>query len=109
DETGFRSAAQRAVTDLAIRFGCDRVSLGFRRGATTRVVAISHTAVVEARGGEAARLTAAMDEAMDQRAMLRFPPTEADAAEPLARHAQELLAVPGGAAVLTIPLLRGDD
>jgi hypothetical protein len=109
DETGFAAAAQRAVTDLAIRFHCDRVSLGLRRRGTTRVAAISHSAIVEARSGETGRLAAAMDEAMDQRAMLRFPPAAEDTFQPLARHAQEQLAVPGGASVLTIPLVRGDD
>ena len=109
DETGFHAAAQRTVTDLAIRFGCDQVSLGFRRGSATRVVAISHSAIVEPRSSETGRLSAAMDEAMDQRAILRFPPTDEDTMQPLARHAQEQIAAPGGAAVLTIPLLRGDD
>ena len=108
EETGFRAAAQRAVTDLALRFGCDRVSLGFRRGAVTRIIAISHSAVVECRGDEAALLAAAMDEAIDQRAAIRFPPTDEDLRQPLARHAHEQLAAACGGGVLTAPLVRGD-
>jgi hypothetical protein len=109
EEAGFHAAAQRAVTDLAVRFGCDRVSLGFRRGATVHVLAISHCAFVQRRGSEAALLAAAMEEAIDQRAILRFPPSDDDQREPLARHAQEQVAGLSNATVLTIPLTRGDD
>ena len=108
EETSFRAAAQRVVTETAIRFGCDRVSLGLLHGRTMKVDAISHSAVVEARSGTTRLLADAMAEAVDQRAMLRFPPTQADDREPLARHAQEQVAAPTGAAVLTIPLLQQD-
>jgi len=108
EETSFRAAAQRVVTETAIRFGCDRVSLGLLRGTTMKVDAISHSAVVEARSGTTRLLADAMAEAVDQRALLRFPPTTEDALEPLARHAQEQLAAPSGAAILTIPLLQQD-
>ncbi len=108
EETGFRPAAQRMVTELAIRFGCDRVSLGMLRGRTMRVDAISHSAAVETRSGATRLLTEAMAEAADQRAMLRFPPTMEDVREPLARHAQERLAATSGGAILTIPLVQQD-
>ena len=107
--SGFRVAAQQAVTDLAARFACDRVSLGFRRGASARVVAISHSAVVDPSSSEARLLADAMDEAMDQRAILRAPPTQADLGEPLTRRAQEQLVGACGAAVLTLPLTMGDE
>lgn len=107
EETAFLPAAQRLVTELASRFDCDRVSLGLLRSNTVRVVAISHSASVETRGGDAGLLSEAMAEAADQRAILRFPPTQEDAREPLARIAQERLAGPTGA-VLTIPLVQQD-
>jgi len=108
EETSFRAAAQRVVTETAIRFGCDRFSLGLLRGTTMKIDAISHCAVVEARSGTTRLLADAMAEAVDQRALLRFPLTAEDAREPLARHAQEQLAAPSGAAILTIPLLQQD-
>jgi len=108
EETGFRAAAQRAVTELATRFGCDRVSLGLSHGGTMRVEAISHSAMVEQRSNDTAKLADAMAEAVDQRAILRFPPTAEDAQAPLARHAQEQLAAFAGAAILTIPLVQQD-
>ena len=50
-----------------------------------------------------------MDEAIDQRAAIRSPPTEDDLRQPLARHAHEQLAAACGGGVLTTPLARGDD
>ena len=92
EEIGFRAAAQRLVTELTTSFGCDRVSLGLMVRGRMRVVTISHSARVEERSSDTTRLTDAMAEASDQRAILRFPPSKEEAREPLARHAQEQLA-----------------
>jgi hypothetical protein len=108
EETAFRPAAQRLVTEVATRFACDRVSIGLMRRGRLRVVAISHSANVDARSGDVGLLAEAMEEAVDQRAILRFPPTDADAREPLARHAQQQLAAPSRTAILTIPLVQQD-
>ena len=105
EDPEFGMASRRAATELALRFGCDRVSIGFVERTRTRVVAISHSAAVERRMSLVRRLGAAMDEAVDQRASLLFPPGE-DQLYALAAHQE--LAEAHGSTVLTVPLLQHD-
>ena len=99
----FMAAASAAVTDLATRFECDRVSLGMRRFKRTRVCAISHQAQFSKRMELVTRLNAAMDEAVDQRAAVLWP--DDDAEEVFATHAAAALARDHGAGhVYSVPL-----
>lgn len=78
------TAARAAATDLATRFACDRVSIGFRRLGRTRVAAISHSAQFGKRMTVVRDIAAAMDEAVDQRGVILWPDTGAD--QPMATH-----------------------
>lgn len=99
----FMAAINAAVTDLATRFDCDRVSVGVRQFRSTRVRAISHQAQFSKRMELVSRLNAAMDEAIDQRAAVLWP--DDDAEEVFATHAAAALARDHGAGhVYTVPL-----
>lgn len=107
ERADFETASRAVATDLAIRFGCDRVAIGMRRFGRTRVRAISHTARFGRQQGLVRLLANAMDEAVDQRAVLRAPPAEGDVA--LATHATATLARQQGAGhVLVVPLYAVD-
>jgi multidrug efflux pump subunit AcrA (membrane-fusion protein) len=97
-------AARRAATELAGQFRCTRVSLGWMHRGSIQVGTISHSAFVDRRMAVVRRLSAAMDEAADQQAMLLYPTDK-----PLhALRAHRDLAEAEGSTVLTIPLLQHD-
>ena len=99
----FMTAASAAVTDLATRFDCDRVALGLRRLRRTRVKAISHSAQFSKRMELVARLNAAMDEAVDQRATVLWPDDNIEGV--FATHAAAALAREHGSShIYTVPL-----
>jgi multidrug resistance efflux pump len=106
DHDRFRPAVVAAATELAIRFDCARVSIGFARRGSARVAAISHTAQFGKQMKLVRAIGAAMDEAIDQRATILYP-VAADAA--LAGHAHGALSrLQHDGPVLTIPMLVVD-
>ena len=106
DETSFRPAAMAFVTHLAEQFACDRVSLGFERRGSARVAVISRTARFSREMKLVRLIAAAMNEAIDQRAVISHPPLED---EPLVTRAHDdLAAVERPHPVLTVPLLDAD-
>jgi len=71
--------AMAVVNDLASRFACERVALGVDRGGRVRLLALSHSAFFEPKSQFVAALESAMDEALDQRRSVAYPPlAEAD-------------------------------
>ena len=107
DHEGFEKAALAVVTQLAVRMRCVRVSLGVRRGRTSVVKVISHSAQFGRHMNLIALLGAAMDEALDQRSMILHP-APADHLIATSAHADLSIAQKGGQ-VLTIPLLVTDE
>jgi multidrug resistance efflux pump len=103
--TSFSAAAGAFVTELAGTLRCDRVSLGSLTGAYARVVAISHGAELEAREALARSIGAAMDEAIEQGAVLAVPAAAEAGAAPQITLAHEGLARAHSTAVCTIPLI----
>ncbi|MDW4496655.1 efflux RND transporter periplasmic adaptor subunit [Sulfitobacter sp. D35] len=104
---GFEAACRAACTDLAQRFGCDRVAIGTRRFGRSQVRAISHTAQFGKRMNLARQLSAAMDEAIDQRTVVMHPPA-ADTEVIAANAAAALARAQAVAHVLTVPLYAVD-
>lgn len=98
------TATRAAVTGLATRFDCDRVSLGFRRRMrATKVAAVSHSAGFGKRMNLIRLIAAAMDEAVDQRGPVLWPPERSETA--MASTAAEALAKAQGVGnILTVPL-----
>jgi biotin carboxyl carrier protein len=89
-----------------MRFSCDRVSVGFVRGQRARVVAISHSARFGKQMNLVRLLGDAMDEAIDQQAVVLHP---APPDEPNSTRAHAELAQRHGAgSVLTCPMFLKD-
>lgn len=102
----FQGAATAAVTELAARLSCARVSLGLLRGKHIGVCAISHSARIDTRSNLVRDIGAAMDEAVDQDATVAHPPLPDG--PPVVAFAQEVLARHGnGASVCSTPLYCG--
>jgi RND family efflux transporter MFP subunit len=106
EQEGFGTACRSLVTELAVRFGCERVSLGLVRNGHAKVIAISHSAQFGRQMNLVRLVGGAMDEALDQRALIRHP---ASPEEPnVTRAHAELAENCGAAALLTIPLFVKD-
>jgi RND family efflux transporter MFP subunit len=97
--------ATALVTDLATRLVCERVSLGFRAGDHIRLETISHNA----RFGKRAKLTraieAAMDEVLDHEAPVIFA-RQSDGSFPVNRRHEELARQHGAEVICSVPLGR---
>ena len=107
ERRGLVTAATAAVTDLANRFDCDRVALGFRRFRRSKIRAISHSAQFSQRMSMLRMIAAAQDEAIDQRATVIWPDDNADAV--VVAHAHErYFDKHGTGQVFTAPLYAGD-
>jgi hypothetical protein len=62
------------VNDLASRFACDRVAFGVDRQGRSRLVSLSHSAFFEKKSQFVTALENAMDETLDQRRSVSWPP-----------------------------------
>ena len=101
------SAASRvAATELAAKLNCERVAIGFIRRGRTRIASISHSAAFGENIALIRAIEAAMDEAVDQFALVLTPPPD-DAILVTAAH-DRLGAMNAPATVLTVPLLRAE-
>lgn len=108
DEERFHASALAAATHLALAFDCDRVSIGLVRRGSAKIVAISHSASFGKQMLLVRKLGAAMDEAIDQRAVVSFPPAGDDV--PLATRAHAALVEDAASAqLLTVPMLVRDE
>ena len=98
----FDGAVVAFVTELATRFSCDRVSLGFVRRGSTRVKAVSHTAQFGTDTNLLRAIGVAMDEALDQQAAIVFPSSKPKAV--VTRAHSELARHSGNGAICSVPL-----
>ncbi len=103
DHEHLAEAGHALAGELARALGCERVAVGLRRGAHTRVVALSSTLRFSEEGEGVRELPAAMEEALEQDTVIALPaPPEAPAD---ARPAHELfLRGSGAGSVCTVPL-----
>jgi RND family efflux transporter MFP subunit len=106
EQEGFDTACRSLVTELAARFGCERVSLGMMRNGHAKVLAVSHSAQFGRQMNLIRLVGGAMDEALDQHALIRHPASP-DELNVTRAHA-ELAKDGGAAAILTIPLFVRD-
>ncbi len=104
----FKKAANAVVTDMAVQLDCERVSLGFVKGKFVRVASLSHSAKFNKKSNLIRDIGHVMDEAIDQKAMIIFPPM--DQQTPLIHrlHA-DLNHENGGGGVCTVPLNSGNE
>lgn len=103
---GFSDAARALMTDIADRFKCDRVSLGFAQRKKIKLQAISHTGKFTHSMILVRRLRAAMEEAFDQNELLLWPQSSKNV-EQLVDAQAELAEKDKTRSVLTVPLFDG--
>jgi RND family efflux transporter MFP subunit len=106
-EAQFEPAAQALATDLAIRLDCDRVSIGFVRHRHAKVRAVSHSADFGERMNLTRAIGMAMDESLDQKSIVVFPPRESDSL--VVRDHAALARQFGSDSILTVPFSVGED
>lgn len=101
----FPAAAMAFVTELAMRLACDRVSVGFVRQGRMHLRAVSHSAHFGKKTNLARAIEAAMDEALDQEAVIVYPAAPGSTFQIIRAH--EALARQHGAGVIgSVPLSR---
>ena len=103
-ETEFVSAGMLLCNELASRFSCDRVGLGWLESNVIAVRALSHTEKIEPRMEAVQQLAAAMEEAVDQEEEILHPrPT----GQSFVTHSHEAFAKSQGTAFLaTLPVFE---
>ena len=69
----FQEAATSVATELAGVFGCERVSIGFLNRRHVRLAALSNSAVFGKRANLVRAIELAMEEAIDQQAIIVIP------------------------------------
>ena len=107
-----QDSAERATLAVANEIerllDCDRVSIGYIARRTVRVAATSHSASAGSGLRPLKEVGAAMDEAIDQRVAIRFPPLPGDRPRIVLAHA-ELAQSQGSGAICTVALVRGTE
>lgn len=102
----FDEAATTLATELALKLGFDRVSIGLIEHGHAAIRAISHSADVQVKYEAHRALAVAMDEAIEQVAVLCSADTVGGIPRVLVAH--KALARTTGNQVLTIPLVNRD-
>jgi len=98
----FKAMAMALVNEVAARWRCERVSLGFLKGRYVHLKATSHTEKISRKMKLVQDLEAAMEECLDQDVEVLYPaPPEATY---VARAAAEVAKHHGAGQVLSLPL-----
>ena len=69
----FKVAATAVATELALRLGCERVSIGFLEGEHVSVCAMSNTADIRPQQNMVRAIATAMEETLDRRSVVIYP------------------------------------
>ncbi len=101
----FRVAATEVTNELAERFSCLRVSLGFLRYNRVRVEALSHSSRIDQNSNMVRAIRDAMSESLDQRTTVVYP-VESDDTVLVTRFHTQLAKAQQGAAICTLPLIK---
>jgi len=101
-ETQFEAAVLALVNEMAALFDCERVSLGFMHNDQIRLAALSHSARFAQQMNLTRLITAAMDEAIDQRCMIHWPVESGQRI--IGRDHERLAAEEGTGTILSLPL-----
>jgi len=101
----FRIAATEVTNELAERFSCQRVSLGFLRYNRIRVEALSHSSQIDQHSSMVRAIRDAMGESLDQATIVVYP-EESDDSLLVTRFHARLADVQHGAAICTLPLIK---
>jgi RND family efflux transporter MFP subunit len=102
-QTRFQAAAMQLCNEVAARFACDRVSLGWQRRGYVRLQAISHAERFEKKMALVGALELVMDEAFDQNEELVWPAIDGQTGV-VRDHEAFARAQAANCCLLTIPL-----
>ncbi|WP_455365415.1 HlyD family efflux transporter periplasmic adaptor subunit [Kaarinaea lacus] len=105
EQENYGSAVKSYVTELATQLSCDRVSFGFLKHGHANVEALSHSAQFGKQMNLIRAIGSAMDEAMDQQAIIQYP-SPPDSELLVTNQHKQLAAQHGAGTILTIPLFR---
>jgi multidrug efflux pump subunit AcrA (membrane-fusion protein) len=105
DHEAFRMAATEVVNELAERFACLRVSLGFLHYGRLRVEAMSHSSSINHNAELTRRIRDAMNEALDNQSTIVYPPP-AETPMLVTHFHANLSSDLHGAGLCTIPLVK---
>ncbi|MGB2824990.1 MAG: HlyD family efflux transporter periplasmic adaptor subunit, partial [Phycisphaerae bacterium] len=100
----FLAAAMAFCNELASRWRCERVGVGFLKARYVELLAMSHTEKFSRKMQAVQLIEAAMEECLDQDVEIAFP--AGDEADFVSRDARELSAQGGPTAVLSLPLRK---
>jgi len=101
----FRVAATQVANELANRFSCQRVSLGFLRYNRMRVEAISHYSKIDRQSNLVQKIQETMNESLDQGTTVVYPAADEDGVLITRFHAL-LSKSQQDAAICTLPLIK---
>jgi len=101
----FLSASLAFVTELANRFECERVSIGFPKGHKVQVEALSHSAQFGKKMNLVRAIAQAMEEALVTGKVIRYPGDDSELSAP---DHHWLMEVSECASVMSMPVYVGD-
>ena len=104
--TTFNSLKVACCDELNVRFGCDRVSLGWKKGKNVHVQTITHTEKFSRKMELVQDLEATMEECLDQDMEINFPAPEN--ARFIYRCAENFSRKHDRCTVLSVPLRDGE-
>ncbi|HKS60780.1 MAG TPA: efflux RND transporter periplasmic adaptor subunit [Xanthobacteraceae bacterium] len=102
----FQEAATAVATELAGVFGCERVSIGFRKRKHVKLAALSNSAAFGKRANLVRAIELAMEESTDQQTIIVVPAPEGQ--EQIVRAHQSLSREHGQNTICTVPLTEGN-
>ncbi|HEY7089260.1 MAG TPA: HlyD family efflux transporter periplasmic adaptor subunit [Tepidisphaeraceae bacterium] len=105
---GFESSAMNLCNELASRAGAARVSLGWVKGNSIKLKAISHSEQFDKKQELSVQLVKVMEEAWDNDEIVQYEPG-GTSTNTVTREAQALSRTQGGETVLSLPLRRKGD
>ena len=108
EDEQFKIAATEVANELAQRFSCQRVSLGFLRYHRVRVEALSHSSRIDQQSNMVRAIRDAMSESLDQRTTVVYP-VESDDTELVTHFHAQLAKVQQGAVICTLPLIKNGE
>ncbi len=98
----FQASVTAVATELATLLKCDRVSIGFLKGKYIQVTALSHSVDFAKKSNLIQSIGLSMDEAMEQKASVVYPPLEEKSVQIVRCH-EKLMREQGSGSVCTIP------
>ncbi len=104
EQVNFSAAAIHLVNMLAFHLQCDRISIGIRNGHHVGLSALSNNASFDSKTNLIRNITAAMDESIDERSTIVYPPAGDDVEPKISIAHQQLAKFQGGRNICTIPL-----